>query len=141
MLSCLSLLSVSFMAFHNPQSVMDLVSVKLTNNDAISSIRGVYGGVGLTLVAALLYTLRKNLQESLGLLSILWGLYAMSRILTLFMEGPLGSFGKQWLVIETTFFVMATVLYVLARREANTGNDVKTSARSRKKPAIWQQPM
>jgi hypothetical protein len=71
LLSGLSLLSVSIMAFNNPQSVMDLVAVKLNNTDAYSSIRGVYGGVGLTLFITLLYTMRKNLLESLGLLSIL----------------------------------------------------------------------
>ena len=43
LLSALSLLSVSLMAFANPQSVMDLVQVQLSNNDAFSSIRGVYG--------------------------------------------------------------------------------------------------
>ncbi|MEJ8803899.1 DUF4345 family protein, partial [Pontibacter sp. H249] len=49
LLSALSLLSVSVMAFASPQSVMDLVNVQLNNTDAFSSIRGVYGGVGMTL--------------------------------------------------------------------------------------------
>jgi hypothetical protein len=43
-MSVLCLLSVSIMAFYNPQSVMDLVQVTLPNNDAFSSIRGIYGG-------------------------------------------------------------------------------------------------
>ena len=42
--SAFCLLMVSLMAFVNPQSVMDLVSVKLTNDDASSSIRGIYEG-------------------------------------------------------------------------------------------------
>lgn len=49
LLSALAILSVSLMAFSNPQSVMDLVQVQLPNPDAFSSIRGAYGGVGLTL--------------------------------------------------------------------------------------------
>ena len=49
LLSAFSLLSVSLMAFFAPQSVMDLVQVRLENSDAFSSIRGVYGGVGLTI--------------------------------------------------------------------------------------------
>jgi hypothetical protein len=127
LLSCFSLLSVSFMAFNNPQSVMDLVAVKLTNNDAISSIRGVYGGVGLTLVVALLYTLRKNISESLGLLSILWGLYAVSRLITIVKEGFLGAFGKQWLGIETVFFLTAVVLFFLVKRMSIAGRQPKIS--------------
>ena len=58
--SAFCLLMVSLMAFLNPQSVMDLVSVKLTNTDAYSSIRGIYGGVGMTLVISLLYLIRNH---------------------------------------------------------------------------------
>lgn len=95
---------------------MDLVGVKLPNTDAFSSIRGVYGGVGLTLFIVLLYALRKNLQEGLGLLALLWGLYALSRIITIFNEGALGDFGTRWLTIESSFFVFALVLFFLNRR-------------------------
>ena len=106
---------------------MDLVAVKLTNNDAVSSIRGVYGGVGLTLVAALLYTLKKNISESLGLLSILWGLYALSRIITIVKEGALGAFGKQWLAVEIAFFLTAVVLFFFVKRIGVTGRQLQTS--------------
>jgi hypothetical protein len=115
-LSGLSLLSVSLMAFNNPQSVMDLVAVKLPNNDAYSSIRGVYGGVGLTIFITLMYTLRKNTIEGLGLLSFLWGLYALSRLITIAKEGALGSFGKQWLTIELSFFCVALFLYMINKK-------------------------
>jgi hypothetical protein len=123
-LSGLSLLSVSLMAFNNPQAVMDLVSVKLTSNDAYSSIRGVYGGVGLTLFITLLYTLRKNLQEGLGLLVILWGLYALSRIITIISEGALGAFGTQWLGIESVFFATAVTLFALNKKVENAKREV-----------------
>jgi hypothetical protein len=110
-LSGLSILSVSIMALIDPQMVMDLVQVNLPNNDAYSSIRGVYGGVGITLCVALVYTMRKDLKDSLGLLSVLWGSYAASRIITLVNEGKLGDFGNQWLVIELVFFAIALVLF------------------------------
>lgn len=116
LLSGVSLLSVSLMAFNNPQAVMDLVAVKLTNTDAYSSIRGVYGGVGLTLFITLLYTMRKNLLEGLGLLSLLWGFYAFSRMMTVVKDGALGAFGNQWLGIETSFFLIAITLYFLNKR-------------------------
>jgi hypothetical protein len=115
LLSGFSLLSVSLMAFYNPQSVMDLVGVLLPNTDAYSSIRGVYGGVGLTIFITLLYTLRKNLLEALGFLSIFWGLYAISRLITIVSEGTLGTFGNQWLGIETLFFCLALSLYIMNR--------------------------
>jgi hypothetical protein len=117
LLSGFSLLSVSLMAFYNPQSVMDLVGVLLPNTDAYSSIRGVYGGVGLTIFITLLYTLRKNLLEALGFLSIFWGLYAISRLITIVSEGTLGTFGNQWLGIETLFFCLALSLYIMNRRK------------------------
>jgi hypothetical protein len=47
LLSALSLLTVSAMAFCDPQAVMDLVNVRLNNTDAFSSVRGVYAS-GLT---------------------------------------------------------------------------------------------
>ena len=116
LLSGLSFLSVSLMAFNNPQAVMDLVAVKLTNTDAYSSIRGVYGGVGLALFVALLYTMRKNLLDGLGLLILLWGLYAFSRMMTVVKEGALGDFGNQWLGIESCFFLLAVTLFFLNKR-------------------------
>lgn len=111
--SALSLLSVSVMAFFNPQSVMDLVQVKLNNTDAFSSIRGVYGGVGLTLFISLIYLMVKNVKQGLGLLSLLWGFYALSRAITILVEGPLGSFGSQWIVTELVLFVIAIILFII----------------------------
>jgi hypothetical protein len=118
LLSALSLLSVSVMAFMSPQSVMNLVQVQLTNNDAVSSIRGVYGGVGLTLVISLIFLALKNVQQGLAFLCLLWGLYAASRIITLIAEGPLGAFGTQWLVIESVFFLIAVTLFTVSKKQA-----------------------
>jgi hypothetical protein len=104
------------MAFQNPQAVMDLVGVKLTNTDAYSSIRGVYGGVGLTIFISLIYLFKTNKLEAIGLLCILWGLYAFSRVMTVVIEGALGSFGKQWLVIELFFFTIGISTYWLYKK-------------------------
>ena len=116
LLLALSLLSVSLMAFFNPQDVMDLVAVQLNNTDAFSSIRGVYGGVGLTLFISLIYLLRQDFQKGLAFLSLLWGFYALSRIITIFTEGALGAFGTQWLLIEAVFFSIALLLYLMNKR-------------------------
>jgi hypothetical protein len=129
LLSALSLLSVSLMAFASPQAVMDLVQVKLENTDAFSSIRGVYGGVGMTLVISLLYLMLKDARKGLAFLMLLWGFYALSRILTIFSEGALGDFGTQWLIIESVFFVMATGLFMGTRKgvPARSGLDLSVS--------------
>lgn len=116
LLSALSLFSVSLMAFNDPQSVMDLVQVKLTNTDAYSSIRGIYGGVGLSLVVGLIYLAWKEPQKGLLFLSILWGLYAVSRIITMAKEGPLGDFGTQWVIIESVFCLIATSLLLINKK-------------------------
>ena len=121
LLSALSLLSVSLMAFANPQSVMDLVHVQLNNTDAFSSIRGVYGGVGLALFISLVYLMVKDTQKGLLFLCLLWGFYALSRTITIFMEGALGDFGKQWLTIESLFFVIASVLLVFHKKAIKAG--------------------
>lgn len=114
--SAFCLLMVSLMAFVNPQSVMDLVSVKLTNNDAYSSIRGIYGGVGMTIVFSLLYLIRNHVKEALLFLTLLWGLYAISRLITILAEGPLGEFGNQWIVTETVFCAIAIILLKYNRK-------------------------
>ncbi|UHG89689.1 DUF4345 domain-containing protein [Spirosoma oryzicola] len=116
LLSAIALLSVSVMAFSNPQSVMDLVRVQLTNTDAFSSIRGVYGGVGLTLFISLLYLMVNDTRKGLAFLSLLWGFYALSRTVTIFSEGALGDFGKQWLITESALCLIAVVLLVTNRR-------------------------
>ncbi len=119
--SALSMLSVSLMAFSSPQAVMDLVHVQLTNNDAFSSIRGIYGGVGLTLFIGIVYMLIKEVKRGLQFLTMLWGFYALSRVLTILIEGELGAFGTQWLTIETTFCIIALALN-MAYRPARTTN-------------------
>ena len=116
LLSAASLFSVSMMAFSNPQSVMDLVQVQLTNNDAFSSIRGVYGGVGITLVISLVYLMLKDVPKGLAFLCLLWGSYALSRTITIFSEGSLGAFGTQWLAIESLFFIIAAALLFFNKR-------------------------
>ncbi|QJD81657.1 DUF4345 domain-containing protein [Spirosoma rhododendri] len=119
LLSALAILSVSLMAFSNPQSVMDLVQVQLPNPDAFSSIRGAYGGVGLTLFISLLYLMLREVPKGLAFLSLLWGLYALSRIMTIVSQGALGSFGRQWLLIESILCLTALVL-LWANRTVNS---------------------
>jgi hypothetical protein len=108
--SAFSILMVSIMAFMNPQSVMDLVQVQLPNNDAFSSIRGVYGGVGVTITTVIIYTLFKSRKTGLAFIALLWGTYAVSRLITIAVEGSLGDFGQQWLMIESSLCLMSLVL-------------------------------
>ena len=116
--SVLGLLSVAAMAMVNPQDVMDLVHVKITNNDAFSSLRGIYGGVGLTICFFLIYLLITEYQKALLFLCFFWGAYAFSRILTILIEGPLGAFGTQWLIIETIFFIAALLILIISKRKS-----------------------
>jgi hypothetical protein len=112
LLSGVSMLYVSLLAFISPQAVMALVEVHLENNDAISSIRGVYGGVGLSIVVLLVYFIFFDVMKGLAFLSVFWSLYAISRVLTIIIDGTLGGFGTQWLIIETVFAMMALTLLV-----------------------------
>lgn len=108
--SAFAISMVSIMAFSNPQALMDLVNVKLTNNDAYSSIRGVYGGVGLTILITFVYLGFRDQTKGLIFAAVLWGLYAVSRLITIAKEGPLGDFGNQWLIIESALCIVALVL-------------------------------
>lgn len=92
---------------------MDLVQVQLPNNDAYSSIRGVYGGVGFTITAVIVYTLFKSRKKGLAFIALLWGAYAVSRLITIAAEGSLGSFGQQWLMIESTLCLISLLLLFL----------------------------
>ena len=114
--SCVSLTYISLLAFASPQAVMDLVNVSLPNNDAISSIRGIYGGVGLTFVISLLYLAFADIKKGLIVLSMFWGFYAFSRVVTIVVEGRLGAFGTQWLLIESVFCAIGILLFVIGRR-------------------------
>ncbi len=116
-LSVLSILSVSIMAFINPQQVMDLVQVNLGNNDAYSSIRGVYGGVGISIAAVIIYLSRMSISMGLGFLTMFWGMYGLSRIITILVEGNLGAFGTQWLTIEVSFTAIALLLFIAHSRK------------------------
>lgn len=108
--STLSLGYVSVLSIISPQSTMDLVNVTLPSSDAISSILGIYGGVGLLITGTLIYGLNHNIYLTIKFLMAFWGLYALSRLITYFTDGPLGDFGMQWLIIESFFFMLAVVL-------------------------------
>jgi len=84
LLSALSLLWVSVITFASPQAIMDLVRVQLLEIDAFSSIRGVYGNGGLTLLISLLYLMQLNLLQDLVFLCWLRGFYAFSRLFTIY---------------------------------------------------------
>lgn len=114
--SILSLLYVSLLSFYSPQATMDLVSTPLPNTDAISSIRGIYGGVGLVISITLIYLLFKDTKKGLVFLTLFWGAYALSRITTLWIDGPLGDFGLQWLVIESTFSILGFGLFMFYKK-------------------------
>ncbi|TAF65202.1 MAG: DUF4345 domain-containing protein [Cytophagales bacterium] len=110
-LSILALLWVTVQALYDPQSVMDLVKVSLNQNtDALSSIRGVYGGVGVTLISLLVYFLLKSPKSALAFLGMFWGMYAFSRLITFFAEGTLGNFATQWLYVESCFSIIHIAL-------------------------------
>ncbi|UKJ06663.1 DUF4345 domain-containing protein [Solitalea lacus] len=114
-ISILGLGSVSLLSLYNPQATMDLVRVNLTNTDAISSIRGIYGGVGLTIVISLCYLLFQRVIVAVQFLTLFWCSYALSRLITIFIDGPLGGFGNQWIVIESIFFLFGIILLFLNR--------------------------
>lgn len=119
-ISGLGILSVSAQAMLDPQSVMDLVQVKLENNDAYSSIRGVFGGVGFTLLAVFTWLVRKDRIAALGFIALFWGMYALSRMITMACEGALGDFGSQWLVIESTLSLLALGMFTAERSKARS---------------------
>lgn len=115
--SCLSLAYVSLLSLVSPQSTMDLVGVVLPNTDAISSIRGIYGGVGLFLTSGLIYLLFKELPKAVIFLFFFWFSYALSRLITLLVDGPLGDFGNQWIMIETFLATVGFVLLFLSKQQ------------------------
>jgi hypothetical protein len=111
--SILSLTYVSLLSIYSPQATMKLVSTTLPNNDAISSIRGIYGGVGLVIVIMLIYLLSKNIKHGLTFLTLFLFSYALSRLITIVVDGPLGTFGTQWLTIESVLGVLGLILVLL----------------------------
>ncbi len=118
-ISILGLTSVSLLSIYDPQATMDLVNVKLSNNDAISSIRGIYGGVGLSIIISLLYLcFTQKARVAISFLTLFWSSYAISRLITIYVNGPLGAFGNQWIVIESAFCLSGLTL-VLWNRSGN----------------------
>ena len=116
--SILSLGYVSISSLVNPVATMELVSTPLSNNDAISSIRGIYGGVGLAISISLTFLLMTDITKGLSFLVLFWGAYAISRVITIMVDGPLGDFGNQWLTIESILCLIGLVLLVLNNKQA-----------------------
>lgn len=117
---------VSILSLLDPKSTMEMVNTSLNNNDAISSIRGIYGGVGIVITSCLIYLLFKDLKKGLSFLSLFWGAYAISRIITIVIDGPLGDFGNQWLMIESVLFVFALSLVMLYKKSFQVPKNIST---------------
>jgi len=98
---------------------MDLVDVQLTNTDAISSIRGIYGGVGLVLALTTGYLLFRDVQKGLLFMALFWGSYVLARVMTIVIDGPLGEFGSFWIAIEGSFSVLSLALYLMYTRRSS----------------------
>lgn len=114
--SALGVLSVSLSALFDPKGVMALVHTPLDNTDAYSSVRGVFGGVGITLAAIMVWVFRRDRTATVGFIALFWGNYALCRALTIAVDGPLGDFGNRWIGIESALAVCALVVYALRRR-------------------------
>lgn len=117
--SILGLASVSILSLIDPQSTMDLVDVKLDNTDAISSIRGIYGGVGISIISGLSYLLMTKIILAIRFLTMFWFSYASSRLITMVVDGPLGDFGNQWISIESAFGILGLILLIIDKRYRN----------------------
>lgn len=117
--SILGLASVSILSLIDPQSTMDLVNVKLDNTDAISSIRGIYGGVGISVISGLSYLLMTKIILAIRFLTMFWFSYASSRLITMVVDGPLGDFGNQWISIESAFGILGLILLIIDKRYRN----------------------
>lgn len=117
--SILGLASVSILSLIDPQSTMDLVNVKLDNTDAISSIRGIYGGVGISIISGLSYLLMTKIILAIRFLTMFWFSYASSRLITMIVDGPLGDFGNQWISIESAFGILGLILLIIDKRYRN----------------------
>jgi hypothetical protein len=39
-------------------------------------------------------------------------LYAVSRAITILVDGPLGDFGTQWIITESILFIIAIILFI-----------------------------
>lgn len=115
--SIISLLYTSIIAWINPQTIMDFVKTDLPNTDALSSIRGIYGGAGLSFVVILIYGMRKNISKTLLFLSLFWSLYAFARITTIVTDGLLQEFGNTWLIIESSFAFIAFLLFLTTKEK------------------------
>lgn len=115
--SIISLLYTSIIAWINPQTIMDFVKTDLPNTDALSSIRGIYGGAGLSFVVILIYGMRKNISKTLLFLSLFWSLYAFARITTMVTDGLLQEFGNTWLIIESSFAFIAFLLFLTTKEK------------------------
>lgn len=119
--SILSVGYVSILSLINPIATMELVNTPLPNNDAISSIRGIFGGVGFVITISLVFLLLKDFAKGLAFLVLFWGAYVVSRIITIMVDGPLGDFGNQWLTIESVLLIIGAILFVLNKKYVLNG--------------------
>lgn len=126
--SAFSLGYVAILSLISPQSTMNLVATTLTNTDAISSIRGIYGGVGLVITIQLIYLLLTDYTKGLVFLSLFWAFYAVSRLITLYSDGPLGEFATFWMVNETVFSMIGIGLLLLTKKNQRDEFRVATTA-------------
>jgi hypothetical protein len=55
-------------------------------------------------------------STGLSFLTLFWGSYACSRVVTWVVDGPLGEFGMNWLAIESCFCLIGALLLVFGKK-------------------------
>nr|WP_287937155.1 DUF4345 domain-containing protein [Algoriphagus sp.] len=113
--SLLIIAYVSLIALLSPRQIMEMMQINLENNDAISSVRGVYGGLGLAITSILIYLLFNHPDWAFRFLVMYWGGHTLSRIITIVADGELGNFGTYWLLIEGLFFISGMAIFCIKK--------------------------
>jgi len=106
----------------NPQAVLDVVGIKLTNPSAYSSMRAVYGGMHLSFGLFCIYGIWKDLTTPLKVLFLYTAGFVVGRLSGIVMEGRPNEFVSTWLITEiVSGIVSVTLLYFLNSKEKIIG--------------------
>ncbi|HWJ29652.1 MAG TPA: DUF4345 family protein [Flavisolibacter sp.] len=128
--SATAILMASIMIFFHHQRVMNVLKVNLPGAYTRSFMLALYGIVGLAAGLSMIYIFIKNQRKGLSFLTLLWGFYAASRLMTILFNGSLNDFGR-WLFIDSMLFMVSVVL-LLMQPERKSATDLQESGNSSK---------
>lgn len=110
--SALAILRTSITIFIHPQNVLEHIGVNISSIDHSRPLTALFSATGFTIAGILSYLFIQDRRKGLTFLTLLFGIYALYRFLTILFHGSIDDLGR-WLFVDSALFLISVMLLLV----------------------------